>query len=169
MRWLWLDKGCHIVLEERSPRWAIGQPDVIGVTKSRHLIEIEIKRSASDFVADSKKPHRVNREFNIQQHVRQFYYLMPEDLAVKLKDKIPKWAGLMACPFHPQINILKIAPVNNESRKLNAKECVRLARQMTSHMLGYAIRGQSNTARFIDRDSMSHVDWVSHEVGTYDL
>jgi len=115
MRWLWLEKNCHIVLEERSPKHMMGEPDVIGVTAGRYLIEIEVKRSASDFYADAKKHHRANREFYLKHQPRQFYYLMPKELAQKLQDKIPDWAGLMQSPFDPLIEVLKVAPVNLES------------------------------------------------------
>ena len=169
MRWLWLDKGCHYILEERCPRYAIGSPDVIGVTVGRYMTEIEIKRSASDFRADAKKPHRANRCMSLPQQPRQFYYLMPEKLAVKLQDKIPDWAGLMACPFVPQINILKIAPVNKDSRKLNVRECVRMARLMTSHMLGYALNNETHHSNFLNRDSQSHIDWIESEHGIYEI
>jgi hypothetical protein len=167
MRWLWLDKGCHIVLEQRSPRYMMGNPDVIGITKSRYITEIEIKRSASDFAADFRKRHRINREFYLKQQPRQFYYLMPEDLALRVQSRVPSWAGLMACPFYPQINILKIAPVNEESGKLNSKECVRLARLITNHMMGYAVRNENQNQSFKDRDSLTYTDWVRANKGTY--
>ena len=136
MRWLWLKKGCHYIVAERAPRYMLGEPDVLGVTQGRYLIEIEVKRSASDFRADFKKHHRVNRELYLPQQARQLYYLMPDDLAVKLVDEIPPWAGLMAPHLNQYtVEVLKDAPVNKESKRLAIKECVKMARQMTSHMM----------------------------------
>lgn len=139
MHWLWIEKNCQVVLEQRSPRYGLGDPDVLGVTKDRHLIEIEIKRSAGDFRADFKKPHRINQALNSQTLPRQFYYLMPKDLAEKLKDQIPSHAGLMQCKFDcGDIEVVKVAPVNRAAPKLNIKEVIRLARQMAAHTMGYA-------------------------------
>jgi len=169
MRWLWLEKGCHIVLEQRSPRYMIGSPDVLGITSGRYMTEIEIKRSASDFAADAKKYSKMNRKFYIQNHPRQFYYLMPEALALKLRDRVPDWAGLMACPFYPQIQILKVAPVNEASQKLTAKECVKLARAMTNHMMAYAVNNYANHRNFVERDSQFHIEWTDVAKGTYEI
>jgi hypothetical protein len=167
MRWLWLEKNCHIVLEERSPKYNMGEPDVIGVTAGRYLIEIEIKRSASDFYADFNKRHRANREMYIKQQPRQFYYLMPKDLAEKLIDKIPDWAGLMMSPHDSHIEVLKVSPVNHQSTKLDSKQCVKLARCMTNHMMGYVLRLNSNQAQFINAGYFDASDYVSASNGTY--
>lgn len=49
-RWLRFEKRCMAVLFERTPRaWSCGLPDALGITCSRHMIEIEIKRTLSDF------------------------------------------------------------------------------------------------------------------------
>lgn len=169
MRWLWLEKKCQVVIEERSPRYGIGQPDVLGVTTGRHLIEIEIKRSASDFSNDAKKPHRANREMLPNRHPKQFYYLMPKELAQKLKDKIPAWAGLMQSPWYPLIEVVKIAPTNESAKRLTVKECIRLTRQMTNHMMSHAIRNHENHNRFKERDSQSHIHWTSTSAGIYEI
>lgn len=169
MRWLWLEKDCKIVLEERSPKYMMGDPDVIGITGGRYLIEIEIKRSASDFKADFKKHHRINREFYLKHQPRQFYYLMPEDLGKKMADKIPDWAGLMISRFDPKVEIMKIAPVNKESEKLDIKQCVRLARLMTNHMMGYALNLNSNRAQFINAGHFDASDYVDARAGTYSI
>jgi hypothetical protein len=95
MRWLWLDRNCHYVLRELSPRYSLGKPDVLGVTKDRYLTEIEIKRSVSDFRSDSRKWCRRNRDLNLKSMPKQFYYLMPSTLADKLVSEIPDWAGLV--------------------------------------------------------------------------
>ena len=170
MRWLWLEKNCHYVLEQRSPRYHLGLPDVLGVTPARYLIEIEIKRSAGDFHADKNKPHRANRHFYIKCMPKQFYYLMPRELAEKLKDKLPEWAGLMCeSSNNYTAEVLKVAPVNNQSERLSVKECVKLARNLTNHMMSYAQTVDSMVQHHKHWDTLNFVHWIDAENGTYQI
>ena len=170
MRWLWIDKGGYYILRERSPRYCMGQPDVLGVTRGRYLIEIEVKRSASDFAADFRKTHRANREMNITKMPRQFYYLMPKELAEKLRDRIPAWAGLMQSDKDSySLAVVKVAPVNEQAQKLSIGECVKMARLMTSHMMGVVQANNTLFGNFLHNGAFSHVDWVPHKVGTYEI
>lgn len=182
MRWLWLEQKCLVVLEERTPKYGMGQPDVLGVTPGRYLTEIEVKRSASDFRADFKKCHRMVRaEKNprtgeawegmlaMVNHPRQFYYLMVESLAEKVKAEIPGWAGLMTLKnesWHTPEVVIR-APVNKDSAKLTVKQCARLARMMTAHMMGYAIGNNSIREQWRNNEQFHFVDWVDCEKGTY--
>lgn len=81
MRWLRWEKRCIIVLTERSPRaQSCGEPDVLGITKDRYMYEIEVKRTISDFRADSDKPSRKFRDdgWRAPKLPKQFYYLVRE-------------------------------------------------------------------------------------------
>ena len=170
MRWLWIQQRCHYVCEQRCPRYFCGSPDVIGVTRSRYVTEIEIKRSLSDFKADSDKWHRKNRDLYLKQQPRLFYYAVPVDLVEKVKPLLPEWAGLLKCNpdlIEPVVEV--DAPVNKLSKRLEIKECVKLARQMVSHMMTHATRNHTHTTRFIDRDDLRFVDWTEAENGTYQI
>lgn len=137
MRWLRWKKSCAIVLSERSPRvWPCGQPDVLGVTCARFMIEIEIKRTLSDFRADAKKLHRINRELHISRQPKQFFYLAPASLAARIEPELPAWAGLL-CPSSDEfyMRILREAPINRQSKKLSIKECVKLAMQVSNEAI----------------------------------
>lgn len=169
MRWLWLEKNCHYIVQERSPRWGHGEPDVLGVTKDRYLIEIEIKRSVSDFHADAQKRHRINRDFYLEKQPKQTYYLMPETIAIKVYNRIPEWAGLMSVPHENTVNILKIAPTNKASTKLTLKECVKMTRAMTNHMMALALAHSSLKANFQNQDSSIHVHYVPTRNGTWEI
>lgn len=169
MRWLWLEKKCELVVEERSPRYGIGQPDVLGITKGRHLIEIEIKRSASDFCADFKKPHRLNREMLPDRHPRQFYYLMPKKMAEKLKDKIPAWAGLMQSDWYPVVEVIKQAPVNESSQRLTVKECSKLLRVVTNYAMSLRCGNLQLNTNYRERDTQSFIYWTDAKTGTYEI
>lgn len=169
MRWLWLERNCHYIVEQRSPRYRIGSPDVLGVTKDRYLIEIEVKRSASDFRADFQKRHRVNRDVNITEMPKQFYYLMPKVLAEKLLSKVPEWAGLMYSESGYTCTVLKTAPVNRLSKKLSLVECVKMCRCMVNHTM--SVRGNIESAMRsrINYDETTFVEWVDCENGTYSI
>ncbi len=52
------------------------EADLVVMTKSGYLSEIEIKRSWADFLADFKKPHGHKDE-----RVYRFYYAVPEKIA----------------------------------------------------------------------------------------
>lgn len=147
--WLKYEKRCPLVLLERSPRaYFTGQPDVMGITESRYLLEIEIKRTMSDFRANAKKPHVRNRMDGIPNFVekapKQFWFMMPPDLAEKAKPHIPDYAGLMTVKdptpdnghFTPmRVVVLKKSPVNDLSEKLSLKDCVRLIRNVGNQMI----------------------------------
>lgn len=183
MRWLWIEQKCLVVLEERTPKYGMGQPDVLGVTPGRYLTEIEVKRSVADFRADAKKIHRMVRNdihevnpsrfpitINLASHPRQFYYMMPPDLGAKLLPEIPEWAGLMVQRReYSLVDVLKRAPVNKESAKLTVKQCARLARMMTAHVMGYAIANNSIKETWKNGVNFDFTDWVEAKSGTYQI
>ena len=55
------------------------EADLVVMTKSGYLSEIEIKRSWADFLADFKKPHEHKDE-----RVYRFYYAVPEKIAERV-------------------------------------------------------------------------------------
>lgn len=176
MRWLWLEQKCLVVLEQRTPSYGMGLPDVLGITPGRYMTEIEIKRSVSDFRADADKPHRRSRDFYIKRHPRLFYYLVPWKLRERVEPLVPNWAGLMAFQEWDktsrtgnQIHVVKRSPINSESKKLDLRQCARLARQMTAHMMGYATRMATWNEQRCQHDSQIFIDWTPAEVGTYEI
>jgi hypothetical protein len=170
LRWLWLERKCHYVLEQRSPRHHLGSPDVIGVTRDRYLVEIEIKRSVADFKRDAEKYSRRNRELFIDHMAKQFYYLVTPEISDKILPLLPAWAGLMTVSEN-QITayVLQPAPVNRESKKLSVQECIKLTRCMTNHMMATKIKLAEDMGRFMHRDEQNYVDWVSHLEGTWQI
>ncbi len=176
MRWLWLEQNCLVVLEERTPKYGMGLPDVLGVTPGRYLTEIEIKRSRADFQNDFHKPHRIirgvaltNKFIKLPEHPRQLYYMMPPDLAEKLKDQIPEWAGLMTTECSTHAKVIKKAPVNKDSTKLDLKSCARLSRMMTAHMMGYVINNSTIRDAFRNNSDFDFTEWIKAENGTYQI
>jgi hypothetical protein len=151
MVWLRTEKRCAIVTRERSFRYMAGQPDVIGITKARFVIEIEIKRSVADFRADAKKHHRQNRGFYLDSQPNQFYYLMPKLIADKVESEVPIWAGLMFVDEQGYgCQVRNVAPVNKLSRKVSLKECVRAVEHQTNFILSLERQNDNFKCRFKD-------------------
>jgi len=66
--------------------------DVFIIKPTGFAVEVEIKISRSDLLADFKKGHNhVDRK----NRICEFYYAMPKDLYEKCKDLIPEGAGVI--------------------------------------------------------------------------
>lgn len=105
------------------------EADLVVITKSGYLSEIEIKRSWSDFLADFKKGHGHKDE-----RVYKLYYAVPESIAQKviaffIENKVAN-NGLIiygedgGC----KINYIPETPYFSGGRKLFIEECLTIAR-----------------------------------------
>lgn len=137
LHWLMYVRNCHFALRERSPRGYVGEPDALGVTTSRLLIEVEVKRSMSDFRQNRFKWQIAQRDLYIAKAPWEYYYMVPAALVAKVKPELPLWAGLLSdaaadekCFVTVEVEAMK----NNESKRLSVKECVRLARCMANYV-----------------------------------
>ena len=71
--------------------------DILVVSGSGYATEIEIKISKADFLKDFEKSHgHVDRK----NRIKTFYYAMPKELYIKVKDLIPENAGVIVCERH---------------------------------------------------------------------
>jgi hypothetical protein len=105
---------------------------------SRYLIEIEIKRSISDFKADALKPSRRCRDLYPKKFPKQFYYLVLPEMVEKIEPLLPAWAGLMRGPTDQDtqcVHVVKTAPTNHESQRLSTKECAKLVYKMANQIV----------------------------------
>lgn len=100
--WLRYDRGCTVVTMERGFGSCI--PDVMGVTQTRHLIEIEIKRTMADFRANEKKRGMQIRAREVGQRYwipKYFYFLVLPEMVEKVLAEIPEdnqCVGVMSFP-----------------------------------------------------------------------
>ncbi len=149
MYWLRFEKRCKAVLRERSPRCPYGsRPDVVGIMQSRYVIEVEAKRSMSDFRANGSKIHIRNRvEGHLKRYPRQFYFIVPESLVEKVMPELPGYAGLIT-PHYASSKVIVKAPLNYEATKLTWKECVRLGECLSNQMIA---------------QSLGVIRWINHE------
>jgi len=102
--------------------------DIFAVKKTGYCIEIEIKRSKSDLLADFKKNHD-----HSDKRIKEFYYALPENLLKTCEELIPKHAGIIVCRRSEwgekkvYANSHRNCTPNKGSRKLTAEEQLKVA------------------------------------------
>jgi len=106
------------------------EADMLLVTYSKFLEEIEIKISVSDFKADSRKVEKHKSLEAGHPLIRRFWYAVPHEIWEKVEPLVPPYAGLIIIPsdhrYRPYIK--KKAPVNLKARKLFPAEEIKLLR-----------------------------------------
>jgi hypothetical protein len=104
--------------------------DVLVMSKSGYLIEVEIKISFSDLKKDFEKPHGHNGNGKI----KYLYYAMPTKLVERedVVSMIPEYAGILRCsPLDNgfvSCGITKEATARSNARPLSEKERFDLVR-----------------------------------------
>lgn len=88
-RWCKKNASCGVVLKELYTM-ASEYPDVIGFGSGDHSVVIECKVSRNDFLADQKKPFRINPKKGMGKNR---YYCCPEGLIKK--EELPEGWGLI--------------------------------------------------------------------------
>ena len=156
MRWLRYEKRCLFIVNERSPLYNGGQPDVLGVTHSRYAIEIEVKRSVSDFRANAKKRCVITRDTLIHRWPKKYYFAAPPHVVKKIQFEIPEWAGLLEVD-RGVVKVVIESPMNSKSKRLSVKQCVKLAECMANQIAADAVGaiGDSCPCRMDDFHSVS--------------
>ncbi len=107
--------------------------DLFIIKKSGIAIEVEIKRTKSDLIADFKKEHH---HYDKDNRITELYFAMPEEMYENCKDLIPEGAGIIVCYryTHPQKRTEEVGAYvkrNSKrirgSRKLTVEERLRIA------------------------------------------
>lgn len=137
--WLAGNRHCLSVLFEFSPLKEFhGKPDVVGITQSRHMIEVEIKRSLNNFNGNTKKRCMAEhwRRENRTKFPREFWFLVPNVILEQVVDLVPPYAGLIAAESSEKwLRRIVDAPINNKSKPLDADQCAAII----SHHFDYDI------------------------------
>jgi len=124
----------HIIVPNLS--WGLTgmhECDLFLIKKSGVGVEVEIKRSKSDFLADFKKGHDHKDRYN---RITEFYYAFPQDLVDKCIDLVPPDAGIITCEryvnYKKEVQIsahIKRQPKRIKgARKLTEEEQLKIAR-----------------------------------------
>ena len=120
----------HIIVPNLS--WGLPgmhECDVFVVKQSGYVVEVEIKRSKSDLLADFKKPHGHN-----DNRIKEFFYALPEKLLETCEELIPEHAGIYSCYRNPwnkssvSVKLVRKATNRKGSRKLTQEEQFKVAK-----------------------------------------
>ncbi len=138
INFLLYDKRCDIISMERGLSDELGRPDILGVTRDRKLIEIEIKVSKSDFLAnfDKKIIKFYKNKPRLAPHY--FYFLVPPELAIQIKDYYnEKHTGYgIIIPTTFGVESVKKANLNKDAVKLPVKDMIQMVRNQTKTIWG---------------------------------
>jgi hypothetical protein len=104
--------------------------DVFIVKKSGYAVEVEIKRTKADLLADFKKKHD-----HSDVRIREFYYALPEKLLETCTELIPEHAGIISC-YKSQwatrndiyATIKRKPKIRKDARKLTMEEQFKVAK-----------------------------------------
>jgi len=104
--------------------------DMFIVKKSGYAVEVEIKRTKADLLADFKKKHD-----HSDIRIREFYYALPAKLLETCTELIPEHAGIISCNRSPwntrktvHASIKRSATIRKDARKLTQEEQFKVAK-----------------------------------------
>jgi hypothetical protein len=118
----------HIIVPNLS--WGLigmHECDLFLIKKTKYAVEIEIKISKSDLIADFKKKHS-----HYDNRIKEFYYAIPAELLEVSEKLIPEHQGIIVCERSGRYNSIKTrihrkAIANKNARKLTDKEVLKVA------------------------------------------
>ena len=132
----------HLVVNNCS--WPGSECDLIVVTKSLHLIEVEIKVGRADLRADASKDKWFDRDWRSRQRtprqwplrVWKHYYALPRYIwTPDLADALPPMSGVLLLGEHDDGNVFvehaRRAKPCRDAKRLTAEQVVDLARLVT--------------------------------------
>jgi hypothetical protein len=134
------ERQCKLVSLERSPiQWDPCVPDVVGVNKTRRVVEIEIKMTMADFRNNRKKDSVYRRKF-IGVPVSKYYFMVPPDLMAKVLPELEDGEGLLTVVSNHRAyggslaaQVVKEAAVQ-KVRRLSIKEIIKMVAHQTGSL-----------------------------------
>lgn len=99
-RWLQTNRMCKFVITNTFvfDGW---ECDVYGITAGDMCIEVEVKVSKNDFLADFAKDQKhYNTSFG--RGANEFYFAVPPDMVNYVRDRLPEYAGLISYGWNHQ-------------------------------------------------------------------
>ena len=106
------------------------EADLICVSKSGYITEIEIKISKADLLKDQEKYKFQNRQLKSWEYIKEFYYCVPEKLLPDIPESYKQFAGIIVVPSDGRCRcrIIHLAPVNKKAKKITDVERMNLMR-----------------------------------------
>ncbi len=113
----------NLIIPRVSWGFNIHECDLLIMTKSGYLYEVEIKVSRADLIRDSFKSHG-----HLSSKIKKLYFAMPEDILGIERKYIPERAGILSISFGTlYVNIIREAETQ-KTEPLTIKERYKLAR-----------------------------------------
>lgn len=116
----------NLVIPNVSWGFGIHECDLLVMTKTKYLYEVEIKVSKADLIKDKDKYHS-----HISNKIRKLYFAIPEELEQHV-EHIPERAGIILVGKytngHTWCRKLREARVNNIAPKIGIDDAYKLAR-----------------------------------------
>jgi hypothetical protein len=120
-RWFGIRK--YVIVPNVSWGFLPYEADMLILTKSKYVWEVEIKVSRSDLLRDGNKRHQHNTP-----KVRKLWFAIPEKLEGCI-EQIPERAGVLVVDRTGRVTTSSRSPTANPiARKLSDEECFQLAR-----------------------------------------
>ena len=141
--WLRYEQQCVLISLERGGLQWSARPDVFGVTRQRLTIEVEVKRTVSDFRANARKRSVVLRDKLTEIWPAYFYFLAPPHVAEKVLPEVPEWAGLLTFDarwsqalWPAELVPLKRADRNHDAKPLNLIRLAKMSQAQAGTIVG---------------------------------
>lgn len=139
LEWLRYERGCYVLALERGLDHCY-RPDVLGVNRKLFLLEIEVKRTLSDFKANGSK-----RDFHVVEP-RQRWFMVPQSLVALVQPILPTGWGLMTLrpggiptpSGLPGVDVVFPAPTR-DTRPLKAFELAKMVRHQSGTLVSVAV------------------------------
>jgi hypothetical protein len=132
----------HIIVPNISWGFDMHECDMFIIKRNGYAVEVEIKRTKGDLLADFKKKHE-----HKSNKIREFYYAIPEKYVAQWMEYIPEHAGIYSYDKHEEeiwdskarrwtgktkwvvsIKHWKDAKINKTAMKLTVEEQFKIAR-----------------------------------------
>jgi len=117
----------HIIVPNLSWGFVNHECDLFILRRSGTAVEVEIKRSKQDLLADFKKGHN-----HSDCKITELYYAIPIELLDKCEQFIPEHCGIIVCEnptgINPKATFHRNAKRNKCGRKLSIEEQLKVAR-----------------------------------------
>ncbi len=116
--------------------------DLLIMTPSNHLYEVEIKVSKSDLIADKKKIHG-----HVNNRIKLLYFAIPEKL-MQCTEHIPERAGILVVMKDGTVRKCREAKANTKSIKASNEDRLQLLRLGAMRIWGLKRRLQQAESNY---------------------
>lgn len=90
---------------------------------------------------------------------RQFYFLVPEKIVLKVAPITPEWAGLAFLRDERFFDVLKTAPLNQKSQRLTVRECVKIFHLISNQLVAQANAIDRHFSNWRESRHIGDLEW----------